>query len=167
MASEKIVVTILRILPPKANYATVDTIEGGSTPEEEVVVYDFDDTTIEYLDLLCFLWDYDGGGLTWVLPWSATSATSDVCKWDLAIRRMEDDLEALSASHSYQFNPVTDTAPSTLTELSYPNITFTNGADMDNWANGELAIVRIRRDTGVGSNLSGDAELWMPIGKET
>lgn len=168
MASGNQVVQIVGVLPPGADYATVDILVGGSTPAENVLVYDFDDTTIEYIDLLCFLLGYDGGGLTWETPWSATTATSGVCKWDLAIRRMNDDLEALSASHSYQFNSVTDTAPSATTELSYPNITFTDGADMDNWADLEVAIARIRRDTGVGSNLSGDSELWLPIvGRET
>jgi len=168
MASGNIVVHILAVLPPGANYATIDVREGGSTPAEEVSVYDFDDTTIEYLDLLCFLWGYDSGGLTFIIPWFATSATDGVCRLGIAIRRLQDDTDDIDDAHSYDFNDVDDTAASVSGEPSYPTVAFTDGADMDNWANGELAIVRIRRNAShENDTMIGDAELELPIGKET
>ena len=167
MASGEVVVQVIKVLPPGANYATLDVREGGSTPAEEVVVYDFDDTTIEYLDFLCYLAGYDGGGLTFTLPWSATSATSGTIQLEAAIRALPDDAEDIDAAHTYLFNFVVDTAPSASGEIVYPVIIFTDGADMDSWADGELAIVRVRRNTGGTDTMTGDAELWTPVGKET
>jgi hypothetical protein len=133
-------------------------------------VYDFDDTTAEYMDYLCYLLDsYDGGGLTIVLPWSATAATSGAVVWRAAIRRFADDAEDIDASHSYDFNQASaDTAASASGEPSYPTITFTDGADMDSLATGEVFILRVGRlPSDSGDNMTGDAELWTPIIKET
>ena len=81
---------------------------------------------------------------------------------------MNDDAEDIDSSHSYSFNGVSDTCASASGELSYPSIAFTDGADMDNWAAGEIAIVRIYRDHDhADDTMSGDAELWGLIGKET
>lgn len=168
MASGQVVGQILGILQPNANFATFDTRLGGSTPAEVVDVYDFDAGAIEYLDFKVLLSGYAGGGLTMVLPWSASSATSGATVWGAAVRRIADDAEDIDVSQTYDFNAVTDTAASASGELSYPTITFTDGADMDSWANGELAIVRIRRDATNGSDdMAGDAELWGLIIKES
>lgn len=169
MAATDPVVEILKVMAPAANYATEDVRAGGSTPAESTHVWDFDDTTTEYIDFLCVLRGYDGGGVTFTLPWSATSATTGQVRWGIAIRRVADDAEDLDASHTYDFNTVDDTAASASGELSYPTITFTDGADMDSWADGELAIVRVQRVGGEpsGSPMTGDAELLSIIGKET
>lgn len=167
MASGDPVVQILDVMQPATLYATIDFRAGGSTPSESVMVWDFDDTTVEYLDFKCVLVGYDGGGLTFTLPWSATTATTNDVRWGIAIRRVQDDAEDIDASHTYVYNDATDdTAPSASGELSYPTLTFTDGADMDSWADGELAIVRVRR-TEATSDMTGDAELWGLIGKET
>ncbi len=168
MASGESVVQIIDISPPGTLYATVDIRPGGSTPAESVQVADFDDGTIEYRDYKCILQGYDGGGLTFKLPWSASSATANAIVWEIGIRRVQDDGEDIDSSHTYIYNAVVDTAPSASGEISVPEITFTNGADMDNWAEGEIAIVRVRRNTGSGSdNMTGDAELWGLIPRET
>lgn len=168
MASGDAVVQVIRVIPPGADAATMDARPGGSTPVENVMVWDFDATSAEYLDLLCKLEGYDGGGLTFTLVWSASSATSGDVVWGIAIRRIQDDAEDIDAAHSYNFNSVTDTAPSASGEVSYPTITFTDGVDMDSWAEGELAIIRVKRDAGSGSDtMSGDAELWSLSGVET
>ena len=169
MASGDVVVCVLEVMLPGASAATADTRSGGSTPAEAVTVWDFDDTTAEYMDFKCVLDPgYDGGGLTFTLPWSASSATSGNCKWDLAIRRMQDDAEDIDESHSYQFNAATDTAPSASGEVVYPTIAFTDGADMDSWADGEVAIVRVHRDYDhEDDDMTGDAELWSLSGVET
>jgi len=163
-------VQILRILPPATLAATLDVRTGGSTPAEQLGIRDFDDTTIEYIDLLCRLTDdYNSGGLTFDLAWSATSSTTGDVKWEAAIRRLADDAEDIDSAHTYLFNSVTATTASASGEPKYSQITFTDGADMDNLVAAEYFILRVRRDTGVGGNMTGDAELWgdLLIGKET
>lgn len=162
MASGDLVLTVHTIGFPQGSTFPMPTVRlGGSTPQERVPIWSYDAGTIEYLDFVCSLNGYGGGGLTFTLPWSAASATSGVCRWSIAIRRMQDDAEDVDASQSYAFNEVDDTAASGSGELSYPTITFTDGADMDSWANGETAIVRIRRNAShANDTMTGDAELW-------
>lgn len=168
MASGDPVVQVLKAMPPGSSAATMDVRAGGSTPAESAMVWDFDASSSEYLDFLCALVGYDGGGLTFTLPWSASSATSGQARWEIGIRRLNDDAEDVDSSHSYVTNGASDTAPSASGELSYPTITFTDGADMDSWADGELAIVRVYRDHDHGDDgMSGDAELWDLLGKES
>lgn len=168
MASGKPVVEVINALPPGSSAATRDVRVGGSTPAESWEVFDFNDTTDEYMDFLCRLSeDYASGGLTFTLPWSST-ATTGVCRWGIAIRRVQDDAEDVDTSETYDFNEVDDTTASAAGELSYPTITFTDGADMNSWAAGELAMVRVYRNADHGNDtLSGDAELWGIFGKET
>jgi len=163
MASGDAVVQVLKAMPPGATVATMDVRAGGSTPAESVLVWDFDDTIDEFMDFLCKLEGYAGGGLTFTLVWSATTATTNEVVWGIAIRAMPDDTEDIDGAHAYQYNYVTDTAPSASGEVSYPTVAFTDGADMDSWAEGELAIVRVTRDADNGDDdLVGDAELWSP-----
>lgn len=168
MASGAPVVQVLEVMHPGANFAPLSIRTGGSTPAERVPVYLFDAATIEYLDFKCRLAGYGGGGLTFTIPWSAVSATTGVTRWGIAIRRMTDDAVDIDASHTYDYNDVDDTAASVSGELSYPTITFTNGADMDSWGDGEIAIVRVRRNAShANDTMTGDAELWGLVGKET
>lgn len=167
MASGDPVVQVISIMPPATLFATQDTRAGGSTPNEIVDVWDFDATTIEYLDLKCILHGYDGGGLTFRIKWSASSATSGTTGWEIAIRRIADDAEDIDGSHTYVFNVVAATAPSVSGEVAYDVITFTDGADMDSAADGELLIARLRRNTAAPDDMTGDAELWALTGEET
>lgn len=168
MASGERVVEILGIMPPASSYATVDTRPGGSTPAEAVSVYDFDAAATEYLDFKCRLFGYAGGGLTFELPYSMTSATTGGVRLEVAVRRMQASTEDIDTSQTYDFNGVTDTVPGTSGTIKQPTVTFTNGADMDSWANGELAIVRVRRKhDDAGDDAAGDLELWDLAGKET
>ena len=81
---------------------------------------------------------------------------------------MADDAEDIDTSQTYDYNDVNDTAASASGELSYPTITFTNVADMDSWADGEIAIVRVRRNAShANDTMTGDAELWALLGRET
>ncbi|TPV96161.1 MAG: hypothetical protein B7733_06335 [Myxococcales bacterium FL481] len=168
MASGDPVVQILGEMPPDANFATLDTRTGGSTPAEEVTVWDFDASTVEYVDYKCRLHGYDGGGLTFRIFWMASTATADECRWEIAIRRVADDAEDVDSSHSYTYNAVDATAPSASGEVDYATITFTDGADMDSWADGEVAIVRLRRNASdAADDMTGDAELVSLVGEET
>lgn len=161
MASGAIVGIIGEISQPAANIATYDT-RTSLTPIAEIIpLIDFDDTIIEVIDFYCRLEGYAGGGLTITFDWSATSATSGDVRWCVGIRRIEDDAEDMDASHTYDFNEVTDTCASASGERSRASITFTDGVDMDSLANGEPFILRIRRDPTNGADtMTGDAELW-------
>ena len=169
MASGDVVGIILDVMPPAATFATADIRAGGSSPVEDFTVWDFDDTTAEYMDFKVQLQGYDGNGLTITVIWSATSATTNAVVWGAAVRRLADDVEDIDTSQTYDYNDsAAATAPSASGENSYDNITFTSGADMDSWVDGEMAIVRIRRNPADGGDtMVGDAELWGIVIKET
>lgn len=172
MASGNRLATLLAqgVMGPGATYATLDTRTGGSTPAEAVAILDFDATTVEYADFMVRLPEhYAGGGLTFSLEWSATSATTGNVIWSAAIRRIADDAEDIDTSQTYDYNDsAAATTASASGETVKTTITFTSGADMDSWAAGETAIVRIRRFASDGGDtMSGDAELWNVIIKET
>jgi hypothetical protein len=168
MASGDPVVQVLEVMYPEASFAQLVNRTGGSTPAERVLIHAFDAATIEYLDFKCYLKGYAGNGLTFMVPWSAATATSGVCRWGIAIRALPDDAEDIDVAHTYDFNDADDTAPSASGELSYPTVSFTDGADMDNWAEGQLAIVRVRRNAShANDTMTGDAELWAVVGRET
>ncbi|HEX5018092.1 MAG TPA: hypothetical protein VFX15_10980 [Actinomycetes bacterium] len=166
MASGDPVVQVIQVMPPATLGPQLTVRAGGSTPAERTLCYGFDTTTAEYLDFLCRLHGYDGGGLTFTVVWMAASATTNTVRWRIGIRRIADDAEDLDTSHTYDYNSVDGTAPSASGEVSYDQVTFTDGADMDSWADGEMAIVRLNRDT-ANDNMSGDAQLLAISGAET
>ena len=167
MASGDPVVQVLEALPPATLNATMDTMSGGSTPAEVVPVWDFDDSTAEYMDFKCRLVGYGSSGLTVRLYWSSNAIAGDVV-WEAAVRRVQEAGEDIDAAHVYGFNSVTATTPGTAGQLDYAAVTFSDGADMDNWDDGEIGILRVRRLATSGSDtLSGDAELWAVAGEES
>lgn len=169
MASGSLVGIVQSVGYPTTVPATPTQRVGGSTPAEALDLHAFDAAAIEYLDFKCLLFGYAGGGLTVTLPWMSATATTGVTRWGVAIRRFQDDAEDIDAAHTYDFNDVDDTTASATGELSYPTVTFTDGADMDSWAVGEVAIVRVRRNAShANDTMAGDAQLWeAPICKET
>lgn len=170
MPSGDVVVQFLKPLPLVTSYATPDVRSGGSTPAEKIDVWDFDAVTDEYLDFLVRLNGYAGGGLTFTVAYMASSATSGTVRCGLAIRALPDDTEDVDSSHTYDFNTQGFTVASAAGEVDYGNITFTDGADMDNWADGQLAILRFFRDadgTSGTDDATGDMELLDIVGKET
>lgn len=156
--------------PPATLYATLDTIVGTSTPVEGVPVLNFDDTTVEYMDFMVWLPPhYGGGGLTLRFVWTGAAATNAVV-WSAAFRRIPDDAEDLdTTAFTYDYNNASaGTAPSAIGETSEEALTFTDGADMDSWAAGEWAIMRVRRvPTDGGDTMAGDARLISVSCKET
>jgi hypothetical protein len=169
MASGDAVVQILQIMPPSSIYATFDIRAGGSAPAENIPVWDFDASTSEYLDMLCKLEGYGGSGVTFTAPWSASTATTGTVRWEVGIRRVQDDAEDIDGSHSYSFLGVSDTVATASGELSYPTIALpSTSAALDSWAEGEIGVVRIyRSSTNSADTMSGDAELWTLLGLET
>jgi len=168
VASGDAVVEILEVIQPGTSYAQFAARAGGSSPAESLPVYAFDSGTIEYLDFICRLRGYDGGGLTFTIAWTSATATGNNCRWSLAIRRFADDAEDVDTSQTYDYNDVDCACPSASGEIVYDNITFTDGADMDSWADTEVAIVRLRRNAShANDNMSGDAQFIALAGKET
>lgn len=161
MASGENVGFGLMPMPPGSNPATFDT-RASATSVENFPIYDFDDTTIEYMDFYGFLYGYDGGGLTVKFPWTATSATSSNVIWGAAFRRIQEDAEDIDLSQTYDYNDASAQAPGSASgEQVMATITFTNGADMDSLADTEPFVLRIRRNASSGSDtMAGDAELW-------
>lgn len=143
-------------------------LAGGSTPAEGVPYLAFDSATDEHADFFGVLpRHYGGGGLTVTLHW-ASGVTSGATVWNVAFRRVADDAEDIDTSHSYDYNAVTATTASATAEVDYAVITFTDGADMDSLAVGELFILRVRRDADNGSdNMTGDGYLISVEVKET
>ena len=171
MASGDSVVQIVAVIPPGTLYATEDVIVGASTPAESFPVWDFDDTTAEYMDFLCKLEGYAGGGLTFTV-WSAAAVAggTDGYVWRIAIRALPNDAEDIdTTAHTYDFNSSLEvTPPSAIGEIVSITIAFTNGADMDSWAEGELAIVRVGRAVAdAADTMTGDAMLAGIFGLET
>jgi hypothetical protein len=164
MASGAQVVQVLEIWPPTTLFAVLTRRAGGSTPIEGVNVWGFDAATIWYLDFLCYLSGYGGGGLTFTLPWTAATATTGVTRWGIAVRA-DDDIDT---AQTYDFNVLDATANGTSGVKVYSTIAFTDGADMDSWANNQTAIVRVRREANhANDTMAGNAELWGLLGKET
>jgi hypothetical protein len=143
-------------------------LAGGSTPAEGVPYLAFDSATDESADFIGVMpRAYAGGGLTLTLHW-ASGVTTNATVWNAAFRRIADDAEDVDTSHSYDFNAVTATTASAVGEVDYTTITFTNGADMDSLAVGELFNLRIARDADNGSDdMAGDAYLIAVEIKET
>lgn len=162
-------IKIIQPMPPATLAATIDYRPGDSTPAEQFQVWDFDPSTVEYMDFKCFAESYADGGFTVTLPWSADGTATGNVIWSAAFRRIEDDVDDLDVSHTYDYNDVTDAAPTVDGEVVYPTITFTDGADSDNVAEGDMFILRVRRraDQGGDTMDSNDAELHLPNIKET
>lgn len=168
--------TLLNLLPmgdnpPATIGAQIDFIIGTSAPVEWFPVLAFDATAVEYADWhgLIMPMHYSGGGLTCTIV-SSAGATTGGLVWAVALRRFQDDAEdADTTAQTYDYNTVTiGTLASAIGEQTYDDITFTNGADMDSVAAGEMFSLRVRRDTGNASDtLSTDAFLWTIHIKET
>ncbi len=157
--------------PPAASYATLATGTGTSTPAESIPVLNFDDGNQEYIDFYCVMPSHYAGttGVTLTVVFSAAETASDVVAWQAAFRRLADDAEQYSSSHTYAYNEVIATAPSATAEVAYDDITFTNGADMDSVVAGDYFILRVTRDPtpSSGTDVTGDASLHAVHVKET
>ncbi len=146
-----LILNVLHAVPPATNYATLDTIAGGSTPAEAWPCLDFDPDASEYMDFpnLIMPRHYAGTtGITVTIVWAAPSETvvTDECRWEAALQRVNDDAVALTVDAAYAYNGVSADPPTVANEVAYDDITFTNGADMDSVVAGEMFNLRIYRD---------------------
>lgn len=135
-------------IPPATLYAQQDVLVGTSTPAENIPVLAFDATTQEYVDFRGKMpQHYSGGGVTLVICSGAATTTGGIT-WEAAFRAIEDDTEDLdTTAHTYDYNSLdVATLPTVQGEVTYDNLTFADGADMDNVGAGDEFILRITRN---------------------
>ena len=125
------------------------------------VVWDFDAATNEILNFEPLLpRNYNGGGLTVTLVWSATTATSGVTRWLVAFERHQEDVDDTDADSFATAQATNATAPAINGARAYDSVAFTNGAQIDNLAAGESFRLRVTRDAAnAADTMVGDAEL--------
>lgn len=146
---------------PATAFATLDT-------RNYEPVLDFDDTTNE-----SGVWtrvmprNYAGGGLTVYLHYSMTSAVELTVDWDVAFERIGDQQQDTDSDSFAAVQSVNDTTvPGTCGNVDIVSVAFTDGAQMDSVAVGELFRIKITRDA-VSDDATGDAELRYWEIKET
>lgn len=156
--------TALHGEPPTSNYATLDV-------RNQIPVLDFNDTLDESIVFGGVMpRNYDGGGITITLGWMATDTTDDSQSvvWNTALMRCEAETDDLDTDSFATAQAVTDEEGPGSGKLAYSESTHTNGAQMDNVAEGEYFRLRVTRDANNGSDdLTGDAELVFVEIKET
>lgn len=148
------VVTALANEPPSSNYATLVQRNGHW-------LLAFDAGTDESAVFTLVMPDhYGGNGIDVSLRWAAATATSGNCIWDVAIERINDDVQDIDSDSFAAANSVTAAAASASGELSYDSVTFSDGADMDSVAAGDVYRIKITRDADNASDtMAGDAQL--------
>ena len=149
--------------PPAANYATLDL-------RNIHPVLDFDKDADESAIFSAIMpRNYAGTtGVTVYIHWSADGVTVNDVIWDVSFERIGDGQQDVDSDGFAAVNSVTDTAPGTDGFVTIANVTFTDGADMDSVAVGELFRLKITRDADNGSDdLDADAELHAVELKET
>lgn len=147
--------------PPTSNYATLDT--RNSHP-----VLDFDASTNESTVFSAIMpQSYDGGGVTVYLHYSMTSDVALTVDWDVAFERIGDQQLDIDADSFATANSVDDTTvPATSGNVDVVSVAFTDGAQMDSVAVGELFRLKVTRDA-ASDDATGDAELHAVEIRET
>ena len=147
--------------PPVANYATLDL-------RNLHPVLDFDDTTNEFAVFSAIMpRNYAGGGITAYIHYSMETAEVDTVDWDLAFERIGDEqLDIDGDDFAAVRSADNTTVPGTTGLVDIVSIAFTNGAEMDSVAVGELFRIKINRDAS-SDDASDDAELHAVELKET
>lgn len=149
------------------NYATLDT-------RNFYPVLDFDDTTDEEIGFVGFMpRHYAGGGVTVTLGWMATDTT--VTPHDAVLQgaflSVSDDADDLDSKSFAAFQGTGAVAEASASgEVQYSTIAFTDGAQMDSVAAGEVFYFKVRRDadnTSATDSLTNDLELVFVEIKET
>ncbi len=148
-----------------ADYATHDTILTASAdePDNIIPVMDFDPgSTEEYLYFRGFMpRNYDGGGLTITIGWPSDATSGNVI-WGVAFKSVTADADDLdSKAFAAPNESAADATASAAGETTDTTITFTDGADMDSVAAGEMFWLELHRSSADASDTlnSNDAEL--------
>ncbi len=156
-----IIFTPLQNEPPASDFATLDL-------RNLHPVLDFDATTNESAVFRAVMpRSYAGGGITVYIHYALTSATSLTVDWDVAWERIGDQQLDIDGDSFAAVNSVDNTTvPGTAGLVDIVTVTFTDGADMDSVAVGELFRLKITRDA-ANDDATGDAELLAIEIKET
>ena len=157
-----IIFTSLQNEPPASNFATLDL-------RNLHPVLDFDATTNESAVFRAVMpRSYAGTtGLTVYIHYALTSATSGTIDWDVAFERIGDQQLDIDGDSFAAVNSVDNTTvPGTAGLVDIVTVTFTDGADMDSVAVGELFRLKITRDA-TNDDATGDGELLAIEIKET
>lgn len=147
--------------PPASNYMTLDTRNGHP-------VLDADDTVNEDAIFTGVMpQHYAGGGVTVRIGYSMTSATTGDVDLDVAFERIGDQQQDVDADGFAAVNSVDNTTvPGTSGNVDVVSVTFTDGADMDSVAAGELFRIKITRDA-ASDTAAGDLEIHFLAIEET
>lgn len=157
-----LIFTPLHNEPPASNYATFDV-------RNQHPVLDFDATTNESAVFSAVMpRNYAGTtGVTVYIHYSMSSAEADTVDWDVAFERIGDQQLDIDGDSFAAVNSVDNTTvPGTTGLVDIVNVTFTDGADMDSVAVGELFRIKVIRDA-ASDDATGDAELHAIEIKET
>ncbi len=149
-------------VPPVFNYATLDT-------RNQHLVLDFDPGTNESAIFTAIMsQQYSAAtGITVYIHYSMTTATSGDIDWDVSFERIGDQQLDIDSDNFAGVQSIDNvTVPGTSGYVDIVSIAFTNGAQMDNIAIGELFRIRVTRDA-VSDTGAGDAELHMIEIRET
>lgn len=140
--------------PPSAAFATVDTRNGHP-------VLDFDAATDESAIFSGVMpRNYNGSGVTVLLHVAFSSAVADEAHFDVAFERVGDGQQDIDSDGFAAAQPVDVTAPATSGFVEIASVPFTDGAEMDSIAVGELFRLKITRDPDhANDDATGDAEL--------
>ena len=172
MASGDTIFSLLPMgaLPPSANYATLDVIAEGSTPNATIPVLDFDASTDEYADWIMQVPShYDGGGFT--VSWKGGTDNTSTGTLELEISMVKiTDGEVMTADQGLDTaTPVTitDTPPATpQNKMNYSTTGTLSHANAGSPAAGDYVIIRAQRDTATDTN-TGDLQLAAILFLET
>jgi len=148
--------------PPSSNYATLDT-------RNLHPCLDFDATTNESAVFSAVMPQSYAGttGVTVYLHYAMTSATTNTVDWDVSFERIGDQQLDIDSDSFAAVNSVDDTTvPGTSGNVDVVSVAFTDGADMDSVAAGELFRIKVTRDA-ASDDATGDAELYAVEIRET
>lgn len=140
--------------PPSSSYATLDLRNGHP-------VLDFDGASDESAVFTGVLpANYDGGGVTVDVYWTCDDAgngSSDDVDIDIAFERMAAaDLDIDGDSFAAVNSDDGTLTPTTTGVIAKSTVTFTDGADMDSVAAGEVFRIKVTRD---GTNDAEDGDI--------
>jgi len=149
--------------PPTGTYATLDT--RNSHP---VLDFIHSGTSENAIFSAVMPRNYAGTtGVTGYIHYSMSSAVTGTVDWDMAFERIGDQQQDVDVNSFAAAQSVDDTdVPGVSGMVDIVSIAFTNGAQMDSVAVGELFRIMITRDA-ASDDAAGDAELHAVEIKET
>ncbi len=147
------------ISAPATDFAIARASNSASTPVAVVRLYEFSDSSVQYLDFFSIVEGYDGGGLDIHLAWGQVNAGSGNVRWEVGFRRLEYGVDDFDASHAYSYVGTTVAANGTAGVINFSSIAVLN-SEIDGIVDRDYFILRLRRNTGhAGDTLATQAEL--------